>query len=212
MFAIACISQKGGVGKSTIARLLARTYADADWAVKIADFNTKQKTSVDWAALRLESGHSPPIPAEVFSSVRAVSKQLDKFDLVVFDGRPDSDTSTRELAAAANMVVIPTGVTRDDLAPQIMFAVELTRHIGRQKIIFVLNKVADSKIAIEEARSIIQTAGFAVAKAHLTWQAGYQIAQDAGKAISETSFTSLNERAESMAAELVERMNQLTGR
>ncbi|WP_193371722.1 hypothetical protein [Polymorphum gilvum] len=34
---IGTISQKGGVGKSTLARLIAREYALAGWNVKIAD-------------------------------------------------------------------------------------------------------------------------------------------------------------------------------
>ncbi len=34
---IGAVSQKGGVGKSTIARLVAREFAAQDWAVKIAD-------------------------------------------------------------------------------------------------------------------------------------------------------------------------------
>jgi chromosome partitioning protein len=52
MVLIGSLAQKGGVGKSTLARLIARTYANGDWRVKIADFNTKQRTSVDWVAER----------------------------------------------------------------------------------------------------------------------------------------------------------------
>jgi len=36
---IAIASQKGGVGKSTLARLIAREYAQAKWNVKIADLD-----------------------------------------------------------------------------------------------------------------------------------------------------------------------------
>jgi len=36
---IAVVSQKGGVGKSTCARLIAREYAQAGWNVKIADLD-----------------------------------------------------------------------------------------------------------------------------------------------------------------------------
>lgn len=36
---IGCISQKGGVGKSTLARLIAREYANSGWNVKIADLD-----------------------------------------------------------------------------------------------------------------------------------------------------------------------------
>jgi pantothenate kinase-related protein Tda10 len=45
---IAIVSQKGGVGKSTMARALAREAANNGLKVKIADLDTQQGTSVDW--------------------------------------------------------------------------------------------------------------------------------------------------------------------
>ena len=210
---IACVSQKGGVGKSTIARLVARTYAEAGWRVLIADFNTKQKTSVDWAALRMANKIEPIIQAAPYQSLKSCLKDLGSYHLVVFDGRPDSDTTTVDIAKEANLVVIPTGVSRDDLYPQIAFAMELDRRtVAKQKMVFVLNKSTQSEIAVEDARRHIQAAGFKVASADIKWQTGYSIAQDQGRAVSETSFPTLNERAEILAADLVERLKQITGR
>ncbi len=45
---IAFVSQKGGVGKSTLARAVAREAAYGGLKVKIADLDTQQGTSVDW--------------------------------------------------------------------------------------------------------------------------------------------------------------------
>ena len=45
---VGLVSQKGGVGKSTLARLVAREYAAAGWQVKIADLDISQGTSTDW--------------------------------------------------------------------------------------------------------------------------------------------------------------------
>jgi cellulose biosynthesis protein BcsQ len=42
---IGVVSQKGGVGKSTITRLVARELAAQDWQVKIADLDISQATS-----------------------------------------------------------------------------------------------------------------------------------------------------------------------
>lgn len=213
MLSIACVSQKGGVGKSTLARLLARTYAANDWAVQIADFNTKQMTATEWAALRMEHGIEPVVEAAPFASLKSALRQADKLHLMVFDGRPDSDTSTLELAREAHLVIIPCGVSRDDLVPQIKFAMELDRRtVAKQKMVFVLNKATSSEIAVQDARAAIEGSGFSVAKADLRWQTGYSMAQDQGRAISETSFPTLNDRAELLAADLVRRLNQITGR
>lgn len=212
MLTIACLSQKGGVGKSTLSRLIARTYAVSQWRVKIADFNTKQKTSVDWVAMRQSQQVEPEIAAETFTSVKIAMRQADKFDLMVFDGRPDSDTSTLDIAKETALIVVPTGVTLDDMAPQVKFAHELRSHgIPARKILFVINKSLDSQVAINDAKNYVTGAGYEVAKTDLPIRTGFQIAQNSGRAASETLYTSLNDRAEALAQEIVDRAETLMG-
>ena len=50
---IGVVSQKGGVGKSTIARMIAREFAAQDWRVKIGDLDISQATSFKWRSRRL---------------------------------------------------------------------------------------------------------------------------------------------------------------
>jgi chromosome partitioning protein len=208
---IACLSQKGGVGKSTLSRLVARTYAAAGWKVKIGDFNPKQKTSVDWVATRQAQGLEPEIAAESFTSVKTALRQ--EWDLMVFDGRPDSDTSTLEIAREAHLVLIPSGVTLDDLKPQSLFAHELVaRGVSKHKLMFALNRTNESLIATNDARRYLATSGLPVAVNELPDRVGYQIAQNSGRACSETTFTSLNEKAEALATEFVKRATQLQGK
>lgn len=208
MLAIACLSQKGGVGKSTLARLLARTYAAGDWHVKIADFNVKQKTSVDWAALRMTQGLKPEIPAEAFTDVSRAMRG--EYDMVVFDGRPESDPQTLRLAQEAVLVVIPCGVAADDLVPQIRFAQELrSRGIDLRKIVFVLNKTPDSPAAITDARNYIANAGFTVTQTTLPVKVAYVNAHNVGRCISETEFPTLNDRSSALAKEIVGKVEEL---
>lgn len=208
---IACLSQKGGVGKSTISQLIARTYASAGWRVKIADFNTKQKTSVDWVALRLNAGWKPEIAGEPFDKISLALKA--DCDLLVIDGRPDTDSTVREIAPAANVIIIPTGVSAADLKPQIMFGTELlARGYPRSKIMFVINRSNDSELALKDAQSYVGSAGFAFAKTDLPDRVGYQNAMNIGRAISESFYTSLSERAEALATEIVNFVNQIEQR
>ena len=65
---VAFVSQKGGVGKSTLARALAREAAAGGLRVKIADLDTQQGTSVDWHRLRLSQGIEPVVSAEAFAT------------------------------------------------------------------------------------------------------------------------------------------------
>lgn len=203
MLIIACLSQKGGVGKSTFARLIARTYAEAKWRVKIADFNVKQKTSVDWAAIRMGANISPEIPAEPFTDINKAVRS--DSDLLVLDGRPESDDQTLHLAREANLVVIPCGVSIDDLMPQVRFAQELrAKGLDRRRTLFVLNKVTDSEAAISEAKRFIEGAGFRVAKYSVPMKTAYLNAHNTGRTLSETDFDTLNNRANAVAQEIID--------
>lgn len=209
---IACLSQKGGVGKSTLARLVARTYASHGWQVKIADFNTKQLTSYDWCKIRQESNIEPAIIGEAYSRPTALRKE--NFDLVVADGRPDSDQSSMEIAKVADLVIIPTGLPLDDLKPQLMFANELvSKGVDKNRILFVLNKTTESKVAVIEARNYLrQATHFAVAENHITAKTSYQRAQNQGYALSEVqglNTARLEETADLLAAEIVAHAQRL---
>lgn len=200
---IACLSQKGGVGKSTLSQLIARTYAHAGWSVKIADFNTKQKTSVDWVAMRMQAGWQPEIAGEPFDKISTALRT--DCDLLVIDGRPDTDTTVREIAPAAHAIIIPTGVSAADLKPQLGFANELlSRGVPRNKMIFVINRSNDSELALKDAQSYIAAAGYTFAKTDLPDRVGYQNAMNIGRSVSESAHITLSARAETLAAEIVE--------
>ena len=209
MLIIACLSQKGGVGKSTFSRLIAAAYAHSGWTVKIADFNTKQKTSTDWAAMRQENGVTPEIAAETFTSITSVLKQVDRYDLLVCDGRPDSDTSSLEIARKSNLIVLPAATAHDDLKPQVMLAHELlSKGIDKRRLIFALNRTVDSEIACDDARDFITRAGYRCAQTTIPLRTAYEMAQNTGRSLLETNFTTLNARAADLMKEIV-KMAQL---
>lgn len=65
---IALVSQKGGVGKSALARTLAREAAAAGLTVKLADLDVQQGTCTDWNRDRNAAGSEPSISVESFRS------------------------------------------------------------------------------------------------------------------------------------------------
>jgi len=83
---IGVVSQKGGVGKSTIARLIARELAAQDWEVKIADLDISQATSYHWRARRLQRAMEPDISIEQYGRVDQALKSAEHFDLLVLTG------------------------------------------------------------------------------------------------------------------------------
>ncbi len=144
---VGMVSQKGGVGKSTLSRLVAREYALAGWTVKIADLDVSQGTSFNWQSRRLQAGIEPAIPVERFGTVEQALKIGSHYDLLILDGPPHSTAGTLKIAAASLLTILPTGLSLDDLEPSVLLAHELRkREIKAAKIAFALSRVGDSEI------------------------------------------------------------------
>lgn len=206
---IGMVSQKGGVGKSTLARLIAREYAQAGWSVKIADLDVSQGTSTDWKQRREQNSLEPEVAVEPFRTVAQSVKVAALYDLIVFDGPPHSMAGTLEIARNSTLTVLPTGLSLDDLRPSIMLAHELTDNgISVEKILFALSRVGDRENEIEEARTYIRRAGYICANGSLPEKTGYRRASDEGKALSEVIYPSLKERAEVIAQSIIDHTTQ----
>jgi len=202
---IAIVSQKGGVGKSTTARLIAREFALANWKVKIADFDTKQGTCVKWKLRREQSSIEPEVPVETFRTVGQALKIEEHYDLLLLDGQPHSSSLTLEMALASDTILLPTGLSRDDLEPTILLAHELVdKQIDPKKIVILLCRVGDSEIEIMEARDYIKKAGYKALDHELPEKTGYRRASDSGKTLSEASNPYLKTKAEKFAQGIID--------
>ena len=200
------ISQKGGVGKSTISRLIAREYAQAGWDVKIGDLDISQGTSVDWKKRREENQLKPEIAVEPFRTVAQALKHADVYDLMVLDGAPHSTKGTLDIAKASDLVILPTGLSLDDLRPSVLLAHELSEStIPNSKITFALCRVGDGQKEVEEARHYIIQSGYDVLNGSIPEKTAYRRASDAGKAVSEVSYLSLRTRAEEVAQSIIDK-------
>lgn len=205
---IGIVSQKGGVGKSTISRLVAREYANAGWGVKIADLDIAQGTSFSWQARRLQNGIEPAIPVERFGSVNQALKISRNYDLMIMDGAPHATQGTLQIAQNSDLIILPTGLALDDLEPSILLAHELCKKgIDKKKIAFCLCRVGDSQAEMEEAIEYIQQARYKILDGFIPEKTGYRRASDDGLAATETRFASLNEKADQLAQSII---NQIT--
>ena len=202
---VGLVSQKGGVGKSTLARLVAREYASAGWQVKIADLDISQGTSTDWKQRRERGGVKPDIAVEPFGTVAQALKVTQLYDLVVFDGPPHSMAGTLEIANVSDAIILPTGLSLDDLKPSVLLAHELIQNrIPADRIVFALCRVGDRENEIGEARAYIARAGYTVLEGELPERTGYRRASDQGRAASETTHPTLRERAERLAQSVID--------
>jgi chromosome partitioning protein len=207
---IGICSQKGGVGKSTLARLVAREYASAGWTVKIADLDVSQGTSFNWQGRRLQASIEPVIPVERFGSVEQALKSAGQFDLIILDAPPHSTAGTLKIARAADIVILPTGLSLDDMQPSALLAHELVKKgVPKTKIAFALCRVGDSHQEVMESQNYLSEAGYRVLSGSIPEKIAYRRASDEGRALTETRFQSLNEKADKLAQGIVNLVTKL---
>ena len=210
-YIIGIVSQKGGVGKSTLSRLLARELAQAGMAVKIADLDTQQTTCTAWATDRAKADIMPEIQVQPFGNLRTAIAEASRFDAYILDGRPHSSRQTLDVAQAAHSIVIPTCQTKDDLRPAVQLAHSLTdAGIQPTRIAFALVKTTRSTAEYLAARTYLAQTDYTLLDGYLPVSTAYGIAHDVGKAVTETPFRSLNDKAERLAQAMIDHLVELT--
>lgn len=208
---IGVVSQKGGVGKSTLSRMIACEYARSGWNVKIADMDASQGTSFNWQRRRIEQAVEPQVGVEMFRRVADVEKVADNYDLIVFDGAPHSTQQTLQIAQLSALTILPTGTALDDLEPTIRLAHELYRQgVSKERLTIALSRVGNSDVENEEAVSYIRASGYALLDGTIPERTVYRRASDTGRAATETSHRSTNERATELMQSIVQCLERLT--
>jgi len=212
-YIVGMISQKGGVGKSTLARMMAREFVAGGLSTKIADLDTQQQTCTNWAGRRAEGDITPEIQVQSFASVKSALGEAPRFDALILDGKPNASEQTTEIGSAADLVVIPTGQTVDDLHPGVVLAHSLRKKgVSGDRIAFALFRTTGSARENQAARDYLAEAGYMVLDGVVPVSTAYGSASDAGKAITETSFRTLNDRAAALAQSVIDRIVDLQDR
>jgi chromosome partitioning protein len=209
---IAFVSQKGGVGKSTLSRALAREAAAGGLTVKIADLDTQQGTSADWNRIRLNARIEPVLAVEAFATATQALRVADHYNLLIIDGPARTSSGTLEIAKIADLVVQPTGASVDDLRPAVReFHALVQAGIPTAKLVFALNRIG-TPVEESEARAYLAQAGYAVLDGCLLERPAYRKAQNVGHSIMETSYRNLNVKADAFIQALIDRIEDNNGR
>lgn len=203
---VSFVAQKGGVGKSTLARALAREASQSGWDVLLADLDAQQGTVTEWNRVRMANDYDPVGQVEVFGKAANALKKADDFDLLVLDGGARASAATGELARHSDLVILPTCASRDDLLPAIRLAQELiAAGIPDDRMAFALVRVT-TQAEIDDARQFIMRAGYSVLGGCLYEKPAYRQAQNDGLSVTETRFASLNQKADELLQALVDKL------
>ena len=204
MATVAFCSQKGGVTKSSLTRALAVEAARGGLTVKIADLDTGQGSTVDWQRDRIANAVEPDVPVQLHRNPKEALQHANGADLLVIDGPARADRDTLEIARVADLVVLPTGASLDDLRPAIRTANSLkAAGIPTSRLLFVLSRIGTEAEA-EAARNYIGEAGYRVAPGFIPERPAYRAIQNEGRAITEIRYPQLKSAAEAVVQALVD--------
>ena len=203
---VSFVGQKGGVGKSSLARLLSVGAARKGQKVLLADFDLEQLTCLEWNALRLRNNLEPEIDVRSFKSLKKLRKTEADYDLIVADTRGLADELTKDVAEESSVVFLPTGTSGDDLRPTLALARRLAKHGAEGKLVFVLSKTGRSDKQINAAGQQIEDAGFAVLGVNWALRDGFQSEFDTGGVGLESRNRYLREIADQVGRAMLERV------
>lgn len=209
---ISVISQKGGVGKSTICFMLAREYILSKWSVLISDMDIKQTSCIKYNQWRNDNGIKPELFVMQATDVKRIQKVSDPYDLVIFDTPPHSTKTTLEVSKISSLCILPTQLGRLDMDEQILLAHQLVKEgIKKKRLVFVLSKVGSSTSEIAAAREYIEEAGYTVLNSEIPEKTSYRTtALDHGKTLIECQHRSLVIKAENVAQDIMDVFEKLT--
>src|SRR5689334_12995750 len=140
---VSFVSQKGGVGKSTLARALAVALQQGGMRVLLADLDIQQGTAVEWGKLRRAHGLMPAIEARLFKTADDALISGDLAEVLIVDGPARASAGTLELARQSDLLVQPSGCGLDDLRPAVLLFHELlAAGMKRDKLVVALTRSA----------------------------------------------------------------------
>ena len=207
---ISLISQKGGVGKSALSRLIAVEYAKAGWSVKIGDLDTGQGSTAKWKARRDQHGIEPEIPVEKYATVERAVKDAEHYDLMVLDGPAFAERRGLSMARESELIIMPTGYSLDDMEPQIETAYELEENgVNSDHIVFVFCRTEGSVSEDAAARAYLKKARVNILDPVFLERPSIRQAHNMGKAASEVSFPSIKSKILLLAQAVADKLNQI---
>jgi chromosome partitioning protein len=170
MKTIAVVSQKGGVGKSTLAVHLAALAAKTQKVI-LMDLDP-QGSAMEWGSRR---GDRPPdiMPAHPASLGREIERASnDGYSLAIIDTAPHADHAALQAARAADLIVVPCRPATFDLAA-ISATLDLCKLANKQAVV-VINAAPIRSRVVQEAIDAVTEKGATVSPVVVRQRVAYQ--------------------------------------
>lgn len=140
---------------------------------------------------------------EVFSTAQQALREAPKYDLTIIDGPARTSHATLEIAQKADLIIQPTGATRDDLVPAVKeFNALKKAGIPTKKLLFVPTRLSSATEA-QIIQEYLKKTGYNCSPFYLMEKTSYKQIQNEGKAVSEVIYKSLQNQAKELTTFLL---------
>ena len=182
---VGLVSQKGGTGKSTIARALAAVVAHAGLKVRIADLDPQQHTVLEWERTRGHNRVAPALDVRAFPTVAQALADVADDELLILDAPARASRRTQQIAQVADLIIQPSNGTLDDLRPAVVLFHHLVDSgIPKDRLVVALCRTL-TQAEEDAARTYIKKAGYAVLEGAIPERAAHREAHNRGQAVTE---------------------------
>jgi chromosome partitioning protein len=206
---VGLVSQKGGVGKSTLARALGAVVAHAGLKVRIADLDPQQHTVVEWERMRGENRLAPALDVRGFATVAQALAGMADDELLILDAPARVSRRTLDVAKTSDLVVQPTSGSIDDLRPAIVLFHELVQAgVPRERLVLALSRIL-SAAEEDAARAYIAKTDYEVLAGAILERAAYRDAHNRGQAVTEAKGRARNDPVEQLVEALFDKVHAL---
>jgi chromosome partitioning protein len=205
---IAFVSQKGGVGKSTLARALACASLSAGLTTRLVDLDEQQRTLVLWEKARRQNRLAPAVSVAAYDAGENFDRAA-AGEIIILDTPGRVRISTLPVVRQAHLVVQPTGPSRDDLFPGVLvFQAMVNLGIPHERLKFALCRTLN-RSEEEAARACLWAAGFSVLPGAIPEKVAYRKALDRGQSPTETPEMTLDKRSDALMQALLMQIDTL---
>ena len=202
---VSFVSQKGGVGKSTLARALLAV-ASHVMRVRLADLDPYQASVMAWEKARESTHRKPTCEVVAYASAAEGISASSDVELLIIDTPARATRETVWIAEHSHLVVQPTGPSADDLRPAVLTFHELVRAgIPRERLVMAICRTLSSAEE-ETTRAYLESAGYEVLAGSVPERIAYREAQNRGHAVTETPKAALNKQADNLMEALLTRV------